>query len=72
MVAVEIRFMDGAVKVRGFGTGDLNHWTVLHRGEVDRLTGRSFEELERLEEGVWGFQEASATTSRSQVTASRK
>ncbi len=61
MVTVEVRFTEDVVKVRKFGTGELNRWTVLRSNDVDRLTGWSCDELRRLGEGVWGFPPAVAT-----------
>jgi len=61
MVTLEIRLDSDVVKVRRFGSGDFNRWTILHPGEVDRLTGWSHEELQRLGEGLWGFPEEAAT-----------
>ena len=59
MIAFEIRVEDCVVKVRRFGTGDFGRWAVVRAGEIDRLTGRSFEELSNCGNGVWGFEEAS-------------
>jgi len=56
MVAIDIRFDDSALKIRRFGCGEFNRWTILHPGEQDqRLTGWSYDELRRLGEGVWEF-----------------
>jgi hypothetical protein len=59
MMTLEIRFDSGALKVRLFGSGDLNRWTILRPGEVDRLTGWSYDELRRLGEGLWAFPQVS-------------
>ena len=57
MVTVEVRFGDGVVKVRRFGSGDFKRWTGLKPGEVDSLTRWTFDELRRLGEGIWAFPE---------------
>jgi hypothetical protein len=59
MVTVELKFDSNSLLVRRIG--QLNRWLVLRPGEVDRLTGWSFEELSRLGEGVWGFPESTST-----------
>ena len=55
MVTVEIRFDHDTVKVRRFGSGGFNHWSEVVPGDDDRLTGRSYDEIRSLGEGVWGF-----------------
>ena len=59
MLTVEVRFENDNVKVRQFGSGEFK-WTVLRPGEVNRLTGWSFEELRNLGEGIWEFREVRA------------
>lgn len=60
MVIAEVRFDGDAVRVRRFG--DLRHGFVVRRGETDRLTGWSYEELRALGEGVWEFPEPTPAT----------
>jgi hypothetical protein len=61
MVTIEIRFEEGFVKIRRFGSGEFKRWTSLRPGEVDRMTGWSFEELRGLGDGIWEFPATAAT-----------
>ena len=62
MITVEIRFDRDTVKVRKFGSGEFDRWSEVSSGDDDRLTGRSYEELRSLGEGVWGFADVAETT----------
>ena len=62
MVTVEIRFDFDTVRIRRFGSGEFKRWNVLEPGDEDRLTGRSYDELRSLGEGVWGFADVADTT----------
>lgn len=66
MITVEIRFEFDTVKIRRFGSGEFKRWIVLEPGEEDRLTGRTYEELRNLGEGVWGFADIADSTRISQ------
>jgi len=55
MLTIEVRYDDGVVKIRKFGTGDFKRWTILKPGDEDRVTGWSFDRLRRLGEGIWEF-----------------
>jgi hypothetical protein len=55
-VVVEIRHEERAVRVRQFGSGGSGAWSVVEPGGRDeRLTRRGYDELARLEDGVWEF-----------------
>lgn len=55
-MVVEIRHEGQTVRVRRFGSGRSDTWSVVRPGERDeRLTRRSHEELARLSDGVWEF-----------------
>ena len=69
MVTVEIRFDCDTVKVRRFGSGEFNRWSAVSPGNDDRLTGRSYEELRSLGEGVWGFADVAETTCLASATS---
>ena len=61
MVTVEIRIDNDTLKVRRFGSGEFKRWSVVRPGDEDQLTGRSYEELRRLGDGMWGFADVADT-----------
>lgn len=61
MVTVQILIDCETVKVRRFGSGDFKRWSVVRPGDEDKLTGRTYEELRQLGEGLWGFVDVAET-----------
>jgi len=62
MMTIEVRYEDRVVKIRRFGNGDFNRWTILKPGDEDHLTGWSYDRLRRLGEGIWEFGSCVAAT----------